>query len=69
MDTELLLKVAVSAGKVMTVLLVLSGSVAYLVLLERKVIAFMQSRLGPRRVANAAWVSELLRFSADDSPF
>ncbi len=50
LDLELLLRIAVPAAKVMTVLLVLSGCVAYLVLLERKVIAFMQSRLGPRRV-------------------
>jgi NADH-quinone oxidoreductase subunit H len=39
-----------SAIKVLIVFLVLSGVVAYLVYLERKVLAFMQARLGPMRV-------------------
>jgi NADH-quinone oxidoreductase subunit H len=50
MDSELILKVGIPAAKVLAVLLVLALCVAYLVLLERKVIAFMQVRLGPRRV-------------------
>jgi NADH-quinone oxidoreductase subunit H len=36
--------------KVLIVLLVLSGIVAYLVYMERKVLSFMQARLGPMRV-------------------
>lgn len=36
--------------KILIVFLVLSGLVAYLVYLERKVLAFMQARLGPMRV-------------------
>src|SRR3989442_3689597 len=36
--------------KIIIVFLVLSGVVAYLVYLERKVLAFMQARLGPMRV-------------------
>ena len=36
--------------KILIVFLVLSGMVAYLVYLERKVLAFMQARLGPMRV-------------------
>src|SRR5208282_4782998 len=36
--------------KILIVLLVLSGIVAYLVYMERKVLAFMQARLGPMRV-------------------
>ncbi len=36
--------------KILIVFLVLSGVVAYVVLLERKVLAFMQARLGPMRV-------------------
>ncbi len=39
-----------STIKVLVVFLVLSGLVAYLVYLERKVLAFMQARLGPMRV-------------------
>jgi NADH-quinone oxidoreductase subunit H len=42
--------VVIPAIKVLVVLGVISLVVAYLVLLERKVIAFMQVRLGPRRV-------------------
>ncbi len=40
----------IPAAKVLVVLLLVSLVVAYLTLLERKVIAFMQVRLGPRRV-------------------
>ena len=36
--------------KIVIVFLVLSGLVAFLVYLERKVLAFMQARLGPVRV-------------------
>lgn len=36
--------------KILIVFLVLSGLVAYLVYMERKVLAFMQARLGPMRV-------------------
>src|SRR5436309_15032733 len=36
--------------KIVIVFLVLSGLVAFLVYLERKVLAFMQARLGPMRV-------------------
>jgi NADH-quinone oxidoreductase subunit H len=36
--------------KILVVLLVLSGIVAYLVYIERKVLSFMQARLGPMRV-------------------
>jgi len=36
--------------KILVVLLVLSGIVAYLVYMERKVLSFMQARLGPMRV-------------------
>jgi len=37
--------------KIGVVFAALSGVIAYLTLLERKVIAFMQVRLGPMRVA------------------
>src|SRR2546426_11813273 len=36
--------------KIVIVFLVLSGLVAFLVCLERKILAFMQARLGPMRV-------------------
>jgi len=36
--------------KILVVLLVISGIVAYLVYMERKVLSFMQARLGPMRV-------------------
>src|SRR5271165_4005602 len=36
--------------KILIVFTVVSGIVAYLVLMERKVLAFMQARLGPMRV-------------------
>ena len=36
--------------KILIVFLVLSGIVAYLVYMERKVLSFMQARLGPMRV-------------------
>jgi len=36
--------------RILIVFAVLSGIVAYLVYLERKVLAFMQARLGPMRV-------------------
>ena len=36
--------------KILIVLLILSGIVAYLVYMERKVLSFMQARLGPMRV-------------------
>jgi NADH-quinone oxidoreductase subunit H len=39
-----------AAIKILVVFAVLSGIVAYLVLVERKVLAFMQARLGPNRV-------------------
>lgn len=39
-----------AAIKILVVFAVLSGIVAYLVLVERKVLAFMQARLGPMRV-------------------
>ena len=39
-----------AAIKILAVFAVLSGIVAYLVLVERKVLAFMQARLGPNRV-------------------
>ena len=47
---ELIEYALIPAVKVAVVLGIVSGVVAYLVLLERKVIAFMQARLGPRRV-------------------
>src|SRR5579864_6359284 len=36
--------------KILIIFTVLSGIVAYLVYMERKVLAFMQARLGPMRV-------------------
>src|SRR5258706_11166913 len=42
--------VVVPLLKILIVFLALSGVIAYLTLLERKVIAFMQVRLGPMRV-------------------
>ena len=42
--------VVVPFAQIFVVLNVLLLGVAYLVLLERKIIAFMQVRLGPRRV-------------------
>ncbi len=47
---ESLLLVAGILLKIIGIVLVLLGAVAYLVLLERKVIGFMQSRVGPNRV-------------------
>jgi len=47
---EILQNVAVPAAQILLLLNVLLFAVAYLVLLERKIIAFMQVRLGPRRV-------------------
>jgi len=41
---------AMATIKILIVLLVLSGIVAYLVYMERKVLSFMQARLGPMRV-------------------
>src|SRR5258706_15699127 len=42
--------VVVPLLKILIVFLALSGVIAYLTLLERKIIAFMQVRLGPMRV-------------------
>jgi len=51
MDIDFLVEyVLTPAIKIGVVFLVLSGVIAYLTLLERKVIAFMQVRLGPMRV-------------------
>ena len=51
MDTDILIaNVIVPSIKVLVVLGVLSLAVAYLTLLERKVLAFIQLRLAPRRV-------------------
>ena len=50
MDEQVTRYVVVPLIQIFIVLNVLLGLVAYLVLLERKVIAFMQVRLGPRRV-------------------
>ena len=50
MNDTLLRYVVIPAAQIALVIGVLLGCVAYLVLLERKVIAFMQVRLGPRRV-------------------
>ncbi len=48
---EFLLSYVVIPGvKIVVLVLVLSGAVAYLTLLERKLIAFIQVRLGPNRV-------------------
>ncbi len=46
----LLAYVIIPAIKIVAVVLILSGVVAYLTLLERKLIAFIQVRLGPMRV-------------------
>lgn len=46
----LLSYVVIPAVKIVAVVLVLSGVVAYLTLMERKLIAFIQVRLGPMRV-------------------
>jgi NADH-quinone oxidoreductase subunit H len=50
MAGPLLQGVVVPVLQILALVSVLLGCVAYLVLLERKVIAFMQVRLGPRRV-------------------
>jgi NADH-quinone oxidoreductase subunit H len=50
MSADVMRWVVVPAAQIGLVVSVLLGCVAYLVLLERKVIAFMQVRLGPRRV-------------------
>ncbi len=50
MSDTLLRYVVIPTAQIALLLSVLLGCVAYLVLLERKVIAFMQVRLGPRRV-------------------
>jgi len=50
MSETVLKSVVVPALQIALVVAVLLGCVAYLVLLERKIIAFMQVRLGPRRV-------------------
>ena len=50
MDKVLVTNVLIPAIKVAVVLGVTSGAVAYVTLLERKVLGFMQLRLAPRRV-------------------
>lgn len=51
MDAEILAAyVIIPFVKIATVVLILSGAIAYLTLLERKVIAHIQVRLGPMRV-------------------
>jgi NADH-quinone oxidoreductase subunit H len=50
MDGVIISNVVIPAVKVVVVLLVVSGCVAYSTLLERKVLGFIQLRLAPRRV-------------------
>jgi NADH-quinone oxidoreductase subunit H len=50
MEDVLIRNVAVPLAQVLVVLGVASGAVAYMTLLERKILAFMQLRLSPRRV-------------------
>lgn len=51
MTTEFLVTwIVIPLIQILTVLLIVSGMIAYLVYAERKVLAFIQSRLGPMRV-------------------
>ncbi|MEE8349372.1 MAG: complex I subunit 1 family protein, partial [Acidobacteriota bacterium] len=50
MIETLLIYVAIPFIKISAIVLILSGAIAYLTLLERKVIAHIQVRLGPMRV-------------------
>ncbi len=50
MEDVLIRNVAVPLAQVLVVLGVASGAVAYMTLIERKILAFMQLRLSPRRV-------------------
>ena len=47
---DLIVNLVIPAVKIAVVLGVVSGLVAYVTLLERKVLGFMQLRLAPRRV-------------------
>jgi len=47
---QVVMNVVIPAAKIAVVLGVISGGVAYLTLMERKVLGFMQLRLAPRRV-------------------
>ncbi len=50
MNETLILHVVIPVVKIAVVLGVISGAMAYLTLLERKILGFMQLRLAPRRV-------------------
>jgi len=50
MDTQMLITVLISLGQVSIVLSLVALSVPLMILMERKVIGFMQSRIGPKRV-------------------
>lgn len=50
MDTQLLISILISIAQISIVLTLVALSVPLMILMERKVIGFMQSRIGPKRV-------------------
>ncbi len=50
MDQQIILQVVIPSCQILVVVLILPLAIAYLQLVERKVLGFMQARLAPRRV-------------------
>lgn len=56
---EMIITVLLTLGKILLVVLPLFGAVAYLTFFERKVIGYMQGRIGPNRVGFKGWLQPI----------
>jgi NADH-quinone oxidoreductase subunit H len=56
---EVILQIAISLGKILLIVLPLLIGVAYLTFAERKIIGYMQVRIGPNRVGPRGWLQPI----------